>query len=215
MSIKTVRRTNVTAIKKILSKSLIIVRFESGAHHVSSQDEFLEALGYKTAELTTRENAKGVYQLTMRIGTGYSFHAYLDLDKAKEKLPESLFLGGKFKHKVIDVLITESSIDAFEEGDELTISRFESLCYQQVMSNFNQAAEVCVLVNFANGHEQPFYLKLSMFGDDSCLGLADRIDKDISDLDCDDAFEEYESENDLDTYFFLKHFKEQYSLEHA
>ncbi len=215
MSIKTVRRTNVTAIKAILSKSVIIVRFESGAHHMSSQDEFLQALDYKTAELKTRENAGGIYQLTMRIGNGYVFHAFLDLDKAKEKLPERLFLGGKFRHKVIDVLITESTASLLPEDEEMSISRFEKLCFDQVMKDFNKVSEVCVLVNFTNGHAQPFYLELSMLADNGCMGLADRIEKDIDNLKFDDAFSEYEEEGDLDTYFFLKSFKEHYCLEHG
>ncbi|MDC5753599.1 hypothetical protein [Vibrio europaeus] len=213
MSIKTVRRTNLTAIKSILSKSVIIVRFESGAHHMSSKEEFLEALSYKTAELTTRENAGGIFQLTMRIGNGYSFHAYSDLEKAKEKLPERLFLDKRFKHKVIDVLITESGIPSLPEGDEMPICRFEKLCFDLVMRDFKQAHEICVLVNFTNGHAQPFYLELSMMADNGCMGLADRIDKDIRGLEFDDALEEYEADGDLDTYLFLKSFKEKYCLE--
>ena len=196
MSIKTVHRTNLKVIKAILSKSVIFVRFESGAHHRSSQSEFLEALRFKTAKITTRENAAGIYQISMRIGNGYSFHAYSDLEKAREKLPERLFLGGKFRHKVSGVLITDSDTPLFPQDEEMPLSRFENLCFKRIMSDMRKVTEICVLVSFTNGHEQPFYLELSPLSKSGCMGLAHRIDQDIQNLELDDAFSEYEKEGD-------------------
>lgn len=217
MSIKVLNRRHVKVQEQILSSSAIIVRFESSQYFLSTKEEVLQAIqSYKSAKIECRSNAGGVYQLTVMLNSGYKYHSFASMEKARDALPSRLFQGDQFKHKVSNVLITDSEDESlFEVDTELSISAFESKCFTRALYNGKKITEVCVLVMFSNGHEQSFCLSLSTLADNSCLSLSDHIAKRVEELGYDDTFELYEEDDDLNTYYFLLNFNQQYKLEHS